>query len=92
MLFRSCFGLLGYVCVKLGCEPAPLILGFILGPLMEENLRRAMLLSRGDPWVFISPSKPISMGFLIASILLLVIIALPALRKKRVEVFVEDNK
>ena len=86
------FGLLGYVCVKLGCEPAPLILGFILGPLMEENLRRAMLLSRGDPWVFISPSKPISMGFLIASILLLVIIALPALRKKRVEVFVEDNK
>jgi len=47
--------LLGYVCVKLGCEPAPLILGFILGPLMEENLRRAMLLSRGDPWVFISP-------------------------------------
>ena len=60
----ACFGLLGYVCVKLGCEPAPLILGFILGPLMEENLRRAMLLSRGDPWVFISPSKPISMGFL----------------------------
>ena len=43
------FGLLGYVCAKLDCEPAPLILGFILGPLMEENLRRAMLLSRGDP-------------------------------------------
>src|SRR5204862_3588675 len=85
------FGLLGYVCVKLGCEPAPLILGFILGPLMEENLRRAMLLSRGDPWVFISPSKPISMGFLIASVVLLVIIALPALRKKREEVFVEET-
>src|SRR6188768_2860470 len=67
----ACFGLLGYVCVKLGCEPAPMILGFILGPLMEENLRRAMLLSRGDPWVFISPSKPISMGFLIAAVALL---------------------
>jgi TctA family transporter len=85
------FGLLGYVCVKLGCEPAPLILGFILGPLMEENLRRAMLLSRGDPFVFISPSKPISLGFLIASAALLVIIAMPALRKKREEVFVEET-
>jgi TctA family transporter len=87
----ACFGILGYVCAKLGCEPAPLILGFILGPLMEENLRRAMLLSRGDPWVFISPSKPISMGFLIASVALLVIIAAPSLRKKREEVFVEET-
>jgi len=58
---------------------------------MEENLRRAMLLSRGDPWVFISPSKPISMGFLIASFVLLAIIAAPALRKKREEVFVEET-
>ncbi|MBK8063707.1 MAG: tripartite tricarboxylate transporter permease [Betaproteobacteria bacterium] len=81
------FGLLGYVFVKLACEPAPLLLGFILGPLMEENLRRAMLLSRGDPWVFFQ--KPISAGFLIASILLLVILALPALRKKREEAFQE---
>ena len=87
----ACFGLLGYVCAKLGCEPAPLILGFILGPLMEENLRRAMLLSRGDPWVFISPSKPISMGFLIAAIALLVIIAAPALRKKREEAFAAED-
>jgi TctA family transporter len=86
------FGLLGYVCVKLECEPAPLILGFILGPLMEENLRRAMLLSRGDPFVFISPSKPISMGFLIASALLLVVIALPALRKKREEAFAAEEQ
>jgi TctA family transporter len=85
------FGLLGYVCVKLGCEPAPLILGFILGPLMEENLRRAMLLSRGDPFVFVSPSKPISLGFLLASAALLIVIALPALRKKREEVFVEET-
>ncbi len=92
VLVMATFGVLGYVCVKLECEPAPLILGFILGPLMEENLRRAMLLSRGDPFVFISPSKPISLGFLIASAILLVIVALPALRKKREEVFVEEAK
>ena len=87
----SLFGLLGYVCVKLECEPAPLILGFILGPLMEENLRRAMLLSRGDWHVFISNDKPISQGFLIASALLLAVIALPALRRKREEAFSEDG-
>ncbi len=88
VFLMSIFGLLGYVCVKLECEPAPMILGFILGPLMEENLRRAMLLSRGDPMTFIQ--KPISAGFIIASVILLVIIALPALRKKREEVFVEE--
>jgi TctA family transporter len=92
VLIMALFGVLGYICVKLECEPAPLILGFILGPLMEENLRRAMLLSRGDPFVFVSPSKPISLGFLIASAILLVIVALPALRKKREEVFVEEPK
>jgi len=87
------FGLLGYVCVKLECEPAPLILGFILGPLMEENLRRAMLLSRGDPTVFVDPiHKPISFGFLLAAAILLVIIALPGLRKKREEVFVAEEQ
>jgi putative tricarboxylic transport membrane protein len=92
VLIMALFGVLGYVCVKLECEPAPMILGFILGPLMEENLRRAMLLSRGDPFVFVSPSKPISLGFLIASAILLVIVALPALRKKREQVFVEEPK
>ena len=81
--------MLGYICVKLECEPAPMILGFILGPLMEENLRRAMLLSRGDPTVFVT--KPISAGFMIASVILLVIVALPAIRKKREEVFVEEG-
>jgi len=85
------FGVLGYICVKLECEPAPMILGFILGPLMEENMRRAMLLSRGDPFVFVSPAKPISLGFIIASVILLVIVALPALRKKREEVFVAEE-
>jgi TctA family transporter len=88
-LLMAIFGLLGYVCVKLECEPAPMILGFILGPLMEENLRRAMLLSRGDPMVFLQ--KPISAGFIIAAVILLAIIALPALRKKRQEVFVEET-
>jgi len=90
VLIMAIFGLLGYFCVKLECEPAPMILGFILGPLMEENLRRAMLLSRGDPFVFFQ--KPISLGFMIASALLLIIVALPALRKKREEVFVEEPK
>jgi TctA family transporter len=90
VLIMAVFGIFGYVCVKLECEPAPLILGFILGPLMEENLRRAMLLSRGDPFVFFQ--KPISLGFMIASAILLVIVALPAIRKKREEAFVEEPK
>jgi len=85
----SLFGLLGYVCVKLECEPAPLILGFILGPLMEENLRRAMLLSRGDPMVFLQ--KPISATFIVISVVLLIIIALPALRKTRDEAFAAEE-
>jgi TctA family transporter len=89
VLIMAVFGVLGYICVKLECEPAPMILGFILGPLMEENLRRAMLLSRGDPFVFFQ--KPISLGFMIASFALLVIVALPAIRKKREEAFVEES-
>ena len=87
VLIMAIFGILGYVCIKLECEPAPMILGFILGPLMEENLRRAMLLARGDATVFFT--KPISAGFMFAAILLLVLIALPAMRKKREEAFVE---
>ncbi len=89
VLIMALFGVLGYICVKLECEPAPMILGFILGPLMEENLRRAMLLSRGDPSTFIT--KPISAGFIIASVILLVIVALPAIRKKRDEAFVAEE-
>jgi TctA family transporter len=87
VFLMSIFGILGWVCTKLECEPAPMILGFILGPLMEENLRRAMLLSRGDPIVFFT--KPISATFLIISIVLLVIIALPSIRRKREEAFQE---
>ena len=81
------FGLLGYVFIKLKCEPAPLILAVVLGPLMEENLRRALLISRGDPSVFVT--RPISAGFLIATFLLLAIMILPAIRKKREQVLEE---
>jgi putative tricarboxylic transport membrane protein len=90
-LMMSLLGIFGYVCVKLECEPAPLILGFILGPLMEENLRRAMLLSRGDATLFFNPvEKPISFSFLVAAMLLIAVIALPNIRRKREEVFVEE--
>ncbi len=88
VLLMAVFGILGHIFVKLECEPAPLILGFVLGPMMEENLRRALLLSRGDPVVLLT--KPISAGFLIAAIILLVIVLAPAIRRKREEVFVED--
>src|SRR5712672_1098782 len=89
VLIMAVFGILGYICVKLECEPAPMILGFILGPLMEENLRRAMLLSRGDPFVFVT--KPISAGFIFASVILLIIVALPNIRKKRDEAFAAED-
>jgi TctA family transporter len=82
-------GILGYLFLKLGCEPAPLMLGFILGPMMEENLRRAMLLSHGDPSVFIT--SPLSAGMLLMAIALLVIVLLPAVKKKREVVFVEEE-
>jgi TctA family transporter len=89
VLIMAVFGIVGYFCAKLECEPAPMILGFILGPLMEENLRRAMLLSRGDPTVFFT--KPISAAFMIASVILLVVVALPAIRKKRDEAFAAED-
>jgi putative tricarboxylic transport membrane protein len=84
------FGFLGYVFVKLKCEPAPLILAFVLGPLMEENLRRALLISRGDPTVFMT--RPISAGFLIATALFMAIMLAPAIRKKRDEMTDEPIK
>lgn len=82
------FGVLGYVLSKLDCEPAPLLLGFILGPMMEEYLRRAMVLSRGDPMVFIE--RPISATMLILAVIGLVVVLLPSIRKKREEAFTED--
>ncbi|RYG06715.1 MAG: tripartite tricarboxylate transporter permease, partial [Burkholderiales bacterium] len=82
------FGIVGYMFYKFGCEPAPLLLGFILGPMMEENLRRTLLLSRGDWSVLLS--RPISAGLLAAAVLLIVIVALPSVKAKREEAFVED--
>jgi putative tricarboxylic transport membrane protein len=82
-------GILGYVLVKLECEPAPLILGYVLGPLMEENLRRALLISRGDPTVFFT--RPISLAFMIASILILIAMILPAIRKKKQQALEEGG-
>jgi putative tricarboxylic transport membrane protein len=81
VMLTALFGGLGYVLLKLGCEPAPLLLAFVLGPLMEENLRRALLLSRGDPSVFVT--RPISLGLLCLATLLLVSVALPHVRRLR---------
>jgi putative tricarboxylic transport membrane protein len=75
------FGVLGFLWMKLGFSPAPLLLGFVLGPMMEENLRRAMVMSRGDPSVFVT--RPISLGFIIATVLVLIVMAAPAIRKRR---------
>jgi TctA family transporter len=83
------FGILGYVLVKLECEPAPLLLGFVLGPLLEENLRRAMIISRGDPLTFLE--RPISAALLALAVIALVIVLLPNVAKKREEVFVEED-
>jgi putative tricarboxylic transport membrane protein len=88
VVLTAFFGLLGHVFSKLDCEPAPLLLGFILGPMMEEYLRRAMLLSRGDATVFLR--HPISLSMLILAALLLVVIIAPAVRRKRDEAFHED--
>ncbi len=82
------FGVLGYVFHKLGCEPAPLLLGLILGPMMEENLRRALLLSRGEWSVLVT--RPLSASLLAVAAVLLVIVLLPNVRRKREEAFVED--
>jgi putative tricarboxylic transport membrane protein len=87
VLIAAAFGLFGYWLVKHDFEPAPLVLAFVLGPLMEENLRRAMLIARGDPSVFIT--RPISGGLILIAVGLLVIAALPMMRKRREEVFVE---
>jgi len=82
------FGFVGYIFMKLGCEPAPLLLGFILGPMMEENLRRALLLSRGDWSVFVT--RPLSGSLLAAALVLLIIVLLPSVKAKRKEAFVEE--
>jgi TctA family transporter len=82
------FGVLGYLFIKLGMEPAPLLLGFILGPMMEENLRRTLLLSRGDWGVFMT--RGLSASLLALAALLLLLVLLPAFRQKREVAFAED--
>jgi putative tricarboxylic transport membrane protein len=83
------FGVVGYILIRFGCEPAPLLLGFVLGPLLEEHLRRAMIISRGDPTVFIT--RPISATLLGLALLAVIVAVLPSIRKKRKEVFVEED-
>jgi TctA family transporter len=87
VMLAAFFGVAGYLFMRLDCEPAPMILGFVLGPLMEENLRRAMRISGGDPMIFVN--RPISLGLLIASALLVLLVAIPAIRSKREEAFQE---
>jgi TctA family transporter len=82
-------GLVGYLLMKLECEPAPFILGFILGPMLEEHLRRAMLISGGDLSVFVT--RPISAGLLAVAAITLFIVSRPSVQKQREEVFVEEE-
>jgi len=82
-------GAIGYFLIRWGCEPVPLLLGFVLGPLLEENLRRAMIISRGDPSVFLT--KPISATLLTLALLALLASVLPAVRRKREAVFIEED-
>ncbi len=82
------FGVIGYLFIKLKCEPAPLLLGFVLGPMMEENFRRALLLSRGRFTVFVT--RPLSLSLLIAAALLVAVVALPSIKAKREEAFQEE--
>jgi len=85
VFMAALFGFIGYAFIKLDMEPAPLLLGFVLGPMMEENLRRAMLLSRGDPTVFVT--RPISLGLLVVAVALIALVAAPGIAKKRKEAF-----
>ncbi|MNM70129.1 Tripartite tricarboxylate transporter TctA family protein [compost metagenome] len=84
----AAFGVIGYLFIKLKCEPAPLLLGFVLGPMMEENFRRSLLLSRGDFTVFVT--RPLSLGLLIAAVILVLIVAMPSIKAKREEAFQEE--
>ena len=83
------FGILGYALIKLGCEPAPLLLGFVLGPLLENHLWRSLIISRGDPSIFIN--RPISAVLLVMAVGAIVIAVLPAIRRRREVVFAEEE-
>jgi putative tricarboxylic transport membrane protein len=85
VLLASLFGLVGFLLYRLRCEPAPLLLGFILGPMIEENMRRALLISKGDFSVFVT--RPISLSFLIMTAVLIVVLAAPLVRSTRERAF-----
>ena len=87
VLFTAFFGLVGYTLLKFGFEPAPMLLGFVLGKLMEEKLRQALILSRGSFSTFID--RPVSAGLLLVAVVMLVLALLPSIRKGRDEVFTE---
>jgi putative tricarboxylic transport membrane protein len=78
-----------YLLIRWGCEPAPLLLGFVLGPLLEENLRRALIISRGDPSVFVT--RPISLVLLLLAVAALVVAVLPLVRRRREQIFAEED-
>jgi TctA family transporter len=83
------FGLTGYLFSKLGCEPAPFLMGFVLGALLEEHLRRALVFSNGSPSVFVT--EPISAGLLALTAIILAVVALPAIMRRRSEIFAEEK-
>ena len=89
VMIAAAFGLAGYVFFKLGCEPVPLLLGYILGPMMEEHLRRALLLSRGDWSTFVT--RPLSATLLAMAVGLVVMVSLPSIKHKREEAFQEES-
>lgn len=80
---------MGYIWVKLKCEGAPLLLGLVLGPMMEENFRRALLLAHGDYTTFVT--RPLSLSLLVLAVILVVLVALPSVKAKREEAFVEEG-
>ena len=82
-------GVVGYLLIRWGCEPAPLLLGFVLGPLLEENLRRALIISRGDPSVFVT--RPISLVLLLLAVTALMVSVLPLVRRRREQIFGEED-
>jgi TctA family transporter len=78
------FGVIGFLWIRLGCSPAPMLLGFVLGPMMEEHLRRAMLMSKGDPSVFVT--RPISLVFFVATVGILIAMIMPAVRRRHADI------
>ena len=87
VVLTAVFGLFGYLLIKLGFEPAPLLLGFVLGRLMEEKLRQAMVISRGSLWTFVD--RPVSLTLLVLALVIVIVSAIPAISKGRDTVFTE---